>query len=147
VCGIAAGTKVDSIKNNVFEESSRINSTWGGNLNDMIRCKLFIDIIEEENLLENAARIGDHFVGRLEEISSSFSDTMTNVRGRGCMIAFDLPEDETRQILLTEMRKNKLLGLACGTRSVRFRPPLNVTTEEVDEGIELLFKSMKSVLK
>ncbi|MFQ6104893.1 MAG: L-lysine 6-transaminase [Candidatus Glassbacteria bacterium] len=145
VCGIAVGRKVDSIKNNVFEESSRINSTWGGNLADMMRCKYYIDIIVEENLLENAGRMGEYFVGRLEELSQSFRDTMRSVRGRGCMIAFDLPSDEIRQKLLAEMRKNKLLALACGKRSVRFRPPLNVSKEEVDESIDILYKSLKSI--
>ncbi len=146
VCGIAVGPKVDTVKNNVFEESSRINSTWGGNLTDMIRCKFFIDIIIEENLLDNAAQVGDYFLGKLEEVSGSFTGKMTNVRGRGCMIAFDLPTGEDRDKLLGESQKNGLLALACGTRSVRFRPPLNITRQDVDEAVEIIFKSLKAIL-
>jgi len=146
VCGIVVGNKIEEIRNNVFEESSRINSTWGGNLADMVRCKLYIDIIVEENLLENAAQVGTYFMGKLQELTGSFKDKMTNVRGRGCFTAFDLPSDELRQKLLAEAMNNGLLALACGTRSVRFRPPLNFTKEEVDECVEKLFKSLGTVL-
>jgi len=147
VCGIAVGSKIDSIRNNVFEESSRINSTWGGNLVDMVRCKLYIDIIVEENMLENAAQVGAYFLERLHELAGSFKESMTNIRGRGCMVAFNFPSDELRKKLLSEAMKNGLLALACGTTSVRFRPPLNFTREEVDECIEKLAKSLKTVLK
>lgn len=146
VCGIAVGRKVDAIEHNVFQEASRINSTWGGNLVDMVRSKLYIDIIDEENLLESATRIGAYFLGKLEELSESFPGKVTNVRGRGCMLAFDLSDDETRKKVLAEARGNGLLALACGTKSVRFRPPLNLTIEEVDEGMALLAKTLKSAL-
>jgi L-lysine 6-transaminase len=146
VCGIAVGSKVDKIEHNVFQEASRINSTWGGNLVDMVRSKCYIDIIDEENLLENATLVGKYFVGKLEELSHSFRGKITNVRGRGCLVAFDLPDDATRKRILSEARGNGFLVLACGTHSVRFRPPLNVTTDEVDEGIELLHRTVKKVL-
>jgi L-lysine 6-transaminase len=144
VCGIAVGKKVDEIENNVFRESSRINSTWGGNLVDMVRCHLYIEIIEEEKLLENAAAVGARFLERLAKLSAGFGDTMTNVRGRGCMIAFDLPTGELRLEVLATMKSNGLLALPCGTRSIRFRPPLNVTEQEVDEAFEIVRASMES---
>ncbi len=145
VCGIAVGKKVDQIENNVFQESSRINSTWGGNLVDMVRCQLYIEIIEEENLLENASTVGARFLESLAELSTEFGGTMTNVRGRGCMIAFDLPTGELRLDVLAKMKERGLLALPCGTKSIRFRPPLNVSLEEVDEALEIVRASMKSV--
>jgi L-lysine 6-transaminase len=146
VCGIAAGAKVESIEHNVFEEGSRINSTWGGNLVDMVRAKCYIDIIEEENLLRNATEVGAYFVEKLGELSDHFRGKVTNVRGRGCMVAFDLPDDQTRKTALIESRANGFLALASGTRSIRFRPPLNVSRDEVDEGVSVLAKTLKAVL-
>ncbi len=56
VCGILANKeKLDQIPNNVFKESSRINSTFGGNYIDMLRFKLILEVIEQEKLVENAA--------------------------------------------------------------------------------------------
>ena len=58
VCGILAGKRVDEIENNVFHVSSRINSTWGGSLVDMVRSSKIMEIIEEDNLCDNAAENG-----------------------------------------------------------------------------------------
>src|SRR5690625_7756624 len=60
VCGVMAGPRIDEVKDNCFRLSSRINSTWGGNLADMVRSTHYLEIIEEENLLENA----DKKIGR-----------------------------------------------------------------------------------
>jgi L-lysine 6-transaminase len=56
VCGILAGKKVDEIENNVFRVSSRINSTWGGSLVDMVRSAKIMEIIEEDGLCDKAAK-------------------------------------------------------------------------------------------
>ena len=58
VCGILAGNRIDEVEDNVFSESSRINSTFGGNLVDMTRFKIILEIIEEENLLLNSKKTG-----------------------------------------------------------------------------------------
>jgi len=57
VCGVMAGPRLDEVKDNAFRLPSRLNSTWGGNFTDMVRSKHFLRIIEQENLIENAAKI------------------------------------------------------------------------------------------
>ena len=52
VCGVAASTRFDEVEGNVFRESSRINSTWGGSLVDMVRLTIYLELIEKENLVE-----------------------------------------------------------------------------------------------
>jgi L-lysine 6-transaminase len=52
VCGIMVSNRVDEIKENVFAVPSRLNSTWGGNLVDMVRCQKYLEIIDEENLIK-----------------------------------------------------------------------------------------------
>ncbi len=146
VCGILASRRIDEVPKNVFEESSRINSTWGGNLVDMIRFTRILEIIHEEKLIENAARVGERLLQGLQDIASETDGQMTNVRGRGLFIAFDLPTPELRNKFLQKAMENRLIVLASGERSVRFRPPLNLSLEEADQGLDIVRKSLRHVL-
>src|SRR3954452_2991239 len=91
VCGVIAGPRLDEVEDNAFRLPSRLNSTWGGNFTDMVRSKIFLEIVEEENLVENAAKIGARIVASLQEIAKD-CPIVTAVRGRGLFIAFDLPD-------------------------------------------------------
>jgi len=147
VCGIMAGKKIDLVENNVFVESSRINSTWGANLVDMVRCQRYLEIIEEENLVENAAKVGDYFQNQLFEIQNKYPTLISNVRGRGLFIAFDLSAEYLRDQFMREARKNNMLVLKCGERSIRFRPSLNTTTEIINEAIERIDLTLSLLCK
>jgi L-lysine 6-transaminase len=129
----------------VFKVSSRINSTWGGNLVDMVRCRRYIEIIEQEDLLENAARVGSHFLSGLERLSSGMSHLLSNARGRGMFLAVDLPDKATRERAVKAMRDGGVLGLRSGERSIRFRPPLSLTIEEADAGLDTLTSVFKAL--
>ncbi len=137
VCGILAGKRIDEVENNVFQVSSRINSTWGGNLVDMVRFERYLEIIEQENLVENAAEAGSYLLERLEDFTARY-EYVTNARGKGLMCAFDFPDDHSRSAFANECHKNGLLILKCGTRSIRFRPPLTVTKAHIDEGMDII---------
>jgi L-lysine 6-transaminase len=143
VCGIMAGKKIDSVENNVFVESSRINSTWGANLVDMVRCQRYLEIIEEESLVENAAQVGKYFQDQLLNIQQEKGDIVSNVRGKGLFIAFDLPTEENRDQFMSEAQNQGMLVLKCGDRSIRFRPSLNVTAGVVDEAISVVKKCLE----
>lgn len=143
VCGIMASAKVDEVKDNVFHVSSRINSTWGGNLVDMVRSKRYIEIIVEDRLVQNAEKMGKYFLKRLYEFSQKHEE-VTNVRGRGCMLAFEMPDDKERDAFRRRCWKNGLAVLASWPKSIRFRPPLTINKEEIDEAIEKLEKSFKN---
>ncbi|MBC8185972.1 L-lysine 6-transaminase [candidate division KSB1 bacterium] len=143
VCGIMAGKKIDSVENNVFVESSRINSTWGANLVDMVRSQRYLEIIEEENLVENAAQVGKYFQDQLLKIQDEKENIVSNVRGKGLFIAFDLPTEENRDEFMSQAQNQGMLVLKCGDRSIRFRPSLNVTAEIVDEAISIVKKCLE----
>jgi L-lysine 6-transaminase len=145
VCGILAGTRIDEVKNNVFAESSRINSTWGGNLVDMVRFGYILEIIEEENLVENARIQGAFLKDELEKIADDFPGLVSNARGKGLMCAFDLKDEKTRNAFLGELEKEKVLMLGCGEKSVRFRPHLNVSRDEILQGIQKIRLSLKKL--
>lgn len=147
VCGFASNERISEEPENVFRVSSRINSTWGGNLVDMVRARRYLEIIEEENLVGNARVVGAFLLEKLHELASEFPGRMGNVRGKGLFIAFDLPDGATRgQVLSTWLRKHAVMGLACGESSVRLRPALTLTKEEALLGVERLRSTLKEVL-
>ena len=146
VCGFASTGRIDEIRDNVFTVSSRINSTWGGNLVDMIRSQRYFEIIEEDGLVENAAAVGAKLLDGLAELARALPDTVSNVRGRGLMIAFDLPDGPTRDKALNAMEENELLALSSGHNSIRFRPALNLTPDEAVEGLRRIEKSVRQVV-
>ena len=145
VCGFASNERIFDIPDNVFVVSSRINSTWGGNLTDMVRSQRYFEVIEEENLVDNAARVGAFFIGELERFQQEFPKLVSNVRGRGLMAAFDLPSGEVRDKALQAFMNNDVMVLSSGQRSARFRPPLNLSMEEAGEGIRRMERALKEL--
>lgn len=144
VCGILAGRRLDEVENHVFIMGSRINSTWGGNLVDMVRFDRILEIIEEDNLVENARVVGEHLKQRLHGFASDMS-FVTNVRGRGLFCAIDVPTGEFRDRVLDACYEEGVVILGCGTRSIRFRSPLTITADEIDQGLEVLGHALKRV--
>ncbi len=146
VCGFLCSKRIEEVEDHVFAQSSRINSTWGGNLVDMVRFRKFLEIIVTDNLIENAQQVGDYFVQQLHGLEAEF-EQMSRVRGRGLMIAFDLPSPELRNATLKALYDNNVIGLSSGKLAVRFRPSLTISKAEVDEAITALRSSMKSVFE
>lgn len=145
VCGFLCSKRIDGVENNVFHESSRLNSTWGGNLVDMVRFRRYLEIIVTENLIENARVVGDYFIESLHELADGTDGLISNVRGRGLMIAFTLPENTLRDKMLKLLFENGLIALASGEKAVRFRPTLSLTKEHVDETIAILKTSLQGL--
>jgi L-lysine 6-transaminase len=145
VCGFASNDRIFEIEDNVFKLSSRINSTWGGNLTDMVRSQRYFEIIDEEKLVENAATVGAYFVGELNRFQAEFPKLVSNVRGRGLMCAFDLPDGDLRKKALAAFMQQNMLVLASGARSARFRPPLNLSMDEASEAIRRMEKAFKDL--
>jgi L-lysine 6-transaminase len=134
---------VDEIPDNVFTVSSRINSTWGGGLADMVRSRRLLEIIERDGVFGQVATTGAWFLPELQEVGGRFPGLVSNVRGRGLMCAFDLPGSAERDSLLSIMREQeKVLLLPCGPRSIRFRPALTISTEELSTGLKGLDRAL-----
>jgi L-lysine 6-transaminase len=146
VGGIMAGGRVDEIPDNVFAVSGRINSTWGGNLTDMVRCRRILEIVEREGLISAAGPKGERLVAALMQIAAERPALVTNVRGRGLMAAIDLPDRATRDRVLTALRDDEhVLVLGSGDRSIRFRPALSVTDDELDLATAALGRALARI--
>jgi L-lysine 6-transaminase len=146
VCGVMAGPRLDEVKDNAFRLPSRLNSTWGGNFTDMVRSAHYLRIIEQENLIENAANVGAYFVDQLLELQRE-CDMISAVRGRGLFIAFDMPDAKTRDDFWRELFDAGVLVLKSGEHSIRFRPALDISQQVVDEALEILRRLCRRAAK
>lgn len=145
VCGFLCSRRIDEVPDNVFKVPGRLNSTWGGSLVDMLRCQRYLEIIEEENLVENARIEGVYLLEQLETLQQEFPTLVSNARGKGLFCAFDLPTKESRQTVRSKTFERGLIILGSGERSLRFRPPVNITRQEIDQGISIIRDSLTSM--
>ena len=129
--------RIDEIDSNVFHVSSRINSTWGGNLTDMVRCARYLEIIQEDGLVENAVRVGVAVKEGLEALARE-CESVSNVRGRGLLVAFDLPDGDMRGRVVQGCWDRSLAILSCGPRSIRLRPPLVFSEAQATQALDTL---------
>ncbi|WP_379969401.1 L-lysine 6-transaminase [Epilithonimonas sp. UC225_85] len=146
VCGILANKeKLDEVEHHVFQESSRINSTFGGNFIDMLRFQLVLEIIENENLVENSNVVGEFLLNGLKQLEHKYPEHIFAARGKGLMCAFDLRDHDSRNWLREKLYDEGIIVLTCGDQSIRFRPHLNVTKDEIQivlDKINSLFENL-----
>lgn len=144
VCGILANReKFDQVENHVFKESSRINSTFGGNLVDMIRFKLILEVIEKENLVLQAKEKGEYLLSKIHELVNKHPN-LSNPRGLGLLCSFDFENEESRDRFVKKAFNHKLLILGCGEKSIRFRPHLTVSVEDIDTTFKIIHNILNS---
>ena len=140
-----AGARIDEVEENVFNVSSRINSTWGGSLVDMVRCQIILEAMESNALVENAANVGETLLEGLQELGRTFEGQIENVRGRGFFCAFDCATGELRDRLLKACLEKRLLALPCGPIAIRLRPALTLSREEALEGVDRIRQAIESL--
>jgi L-lysine 6-transaminase len=137
VCGILASRRIDEVEHNVFNVSSRINSTWGGSLVDMVRCTKILEIIEEDSLCYKAAENGLYLQQQLGAIAER-NAKISNVRGKGLLTAFDFADKPLRDKFISEGMKRNVMFLGCGPHTIRFRPALIIEKNNIDDGLNIL---------
>ena len=143
--GVMAGRRVDEVPDNVFAVSGRINSTWGGGLADMVRSRRLLEIIERDALIDHAATAGAWLLAELRALGERHPDLASNIRGRGLMCAFDLPDGPARDTAVRLLREEHVIVLPCGELTIRFRPTLDVTEQELAFGLAALDRVLASL--
>ena len=145
ICGVMGGGRIDEVEDNVFKVASRINSTWGGNLTDAVRARRIMEVIEDRELVAGAASLGKWLLDRLQEIEADHA-AVSNARGRGLLCALDFDTPQLRDQVKDRLRSDEhVLMLACGERSLRFRPPLTVTEDELAAACDALDRVLAGV--
>jgi L-lysine 6-transaminase len=145
VGGIMAGPRIEEEPENVFHVPSRINSTWGAHIVDMLRSAKMLEVIERDRLVDQAAVMGQRLLDGLQDVASRHDAFVDNVRGLGVMCAFDVPTGEARDAVVRGCLDDGLIVLPCGTESVRFRPALTIASEEIDEALERVDGTLRRV--
>ncbi|MET9290620.1 L-lysine 6-transaminase [Streptomyces sp. NPDC003077] len=144
VCGVMGGGRIDEVPDNVFTVSSRISSTWGGNLTDMVRATRLLETMERTQLFDSVGRRGKYLRDGLQALATEHPALVSNPRGRGLMCAIDLPDGPARDGVLRRMYEDHhVIALPCGERGLRFRPPLTITEGEIDRALDALAHSLR----
>ena len=137
--GVMGGRRVDEVAENVFCTPGRIDSTWGGNLTDMVRSRRLLQLVEETGAIANAAKVGEHLLSRLVELEHAYPKAVSNARGRGFVAAIDLATRDLRSsVLSTLWAEEHVIAFGCGERTLRLRPALSMTDDEVDAGCDAM---------
>ncbi len=128
-------------------EGSAISSTWGGgHVLDMAMGAAIIREIKKKKLLKNATRMGNEIHARLKEIHAQY-ETIHHPRGLGLMQAFDVNDTKTRNSVRDKCFQKGLIVLGCGWNGIRMSPSLNITKEEVNEGMDIIEDVVKNIRK
>src|ERR1035437_4495541 len=142
--GVASGTRRKSPSRESARASTSwepsncgISSTWGGTFTDYVRSTHYLRIIAEENLVENARVKGDYLLVELHALARKYP-AVSAVRGRGLMLAFDLPSTAQRDAFWKGAYELGLLVVRCGERSIRLRPVLDIKDDIITEALRIM---------
>ena len=150
--GLGSGLPIGMVvaKKSLMSKWSRgaHGNTYGGN---PVCCAAALATLElvEKQYAANAARVGEYFMGQLRGLAERHA-VIGEVRGKGLMIGMELVTDRDSrtparaltEALIKRAYHNGLMLLSCGQSTVRFMPPLLVSTGEIDEGMRLLEASL-----
>ncbi|MBI5969392.1 MAG: aminotransferase class III-fold pyridoxal phosphate-dependent enzyme [Deltaproteobacteria bacterium] len=125
------------------QQEYRISSTWGeGNALSSAIGYTIIEVIQKENLLDNATRLGKYFLTQLKGLQKKFS-FIVEVRGIGLMDGLEIDSRERRDRIIRQALDRGLLLLGCGYKVIRFLPPLDVRQREIDMALEILEEAFR----
>lgn len=129
-----------------MEDHGVLDSTWGGNLADMVRFVQEMKIVRREKLIEQVPQKAGHLRTGLDRLAAAFPQLMHNPRGMGLYQGFSLRAVLPKSTFLeTALEQESLLMLGAGTNSIRLRPSLSITMEEIDLLIEKLTRCFSSL--
>ncbi|MFN4336123.1 MAG: aminotransferase class III-fold pyridoxal phosphate-dependent enzyme [Candidatus Nitrosocaldus sp.] len=123
-----------------------LSSTWGGgNRIDLAIGSRIIDVIKRDNLLSNAERMGHMLLKALKDIRDDSNGNIVDVRGIGLMIGVEFTSKDVRDKFILNAFKQGLLLLPAGFKVIRVIPPLIIRGEEVNEGVELMYNTLREI--
>lgn len=157
---IAAGMPLSAVTGRAeimdVPEAGQLGGTFAGSPVACAAGLAVLEVIEEEKLAERANFIGKRIMDRFQALQNKF-DLIGDVRGVGAMVAMELVKDrqakspakEAVAEIVKECWKNGLIGLSAGINSnvLRFLPPLVITEEQLDTGLDILEASIQTVKK
>ncbi len=128
-----------------MEDHGVLDSTWGGTLADMVRFVQEMRIVRDERLIELVPEKTERLTARLNELAGRHPGTMLNVRGMGLYQGFSLATAEMKSSLIEAALDEGLLLLGAGPTTVRLRPNLNVTLDDIDLFAKILGRCLRRI--
>lgn len=126
-------------------EPYRIFNTFLGDPFRLAQLEVIVSILERDDLVEGARRVGAALVSGLERLANEYSGLLSQARGRGTFAAIDARDPETQLRLLDALRQRGLEVGGSGTRSIRFRPALVFGPRHADEALSILADACKAL--
>jgi 4-aminobutyrate aminotransferase len=127
-------------------------STFGGNPVSCAAASAVIDVVQNEGLRENATKQGTYIMKRLKELMEK-SEILGDIRGKGLMIGIELVEDKeskrpapkkAEEVMIRSWKRGVAV-ITCGKSTIRIVPPLIITRELVDAGLDIIADVIKQV--
>ena len=118
-----------------------LGTTFGGNHLACAAALAVVEVIEKENLVQNAAEVGEYLINELKQIPQ-----LKNVRGRGLMIGFDVPE-EIKDLRKNLLWKHKIFTGEAKPNAIRLLPSLALSKKEVDQFLEAVREEIQAPVK
>jgi len=149
--GLPLGVAISRAELMDWEPGAHEN-TLGGNPIVCAAALAVLDVLKSEKLADNAAKVGDYMLDRFHEMAEKH-ELIGDVRGKGLMIGIELvknrrtkePAREEREKLMKGAFERGLILLGAGASSLRLAPPLILTKEQADVGLEIFEKTLKEI--
>ena len=116
-------------------------STFAGSPLAMGLANAVLDIMLKPGFDKHILEVSKYFFDQLNKIKNKFPKIIKEIRGKGLIIGLQFFEDPSK--FSTAFQKNKLLTVKASDNVIRILPPLNVQKEEIDEGIDIINKTLK----
>ena len=129
-----------------FKEKGRHSSTFGGNALACAAANATLDIIEKNNLIEKAEKMGLILKKKLKELKKDFSPIIIEVRGKGLMWGVEFESPGIRNKIVEEGYRQGLVMMGCGLKTIRIMPPLIINEEQLNCALMRFKKAVSSVL-
>lgn len=145
--GIPIGAMMCKASCDVFEPGNHA-STFGGNPFACASALAVLQTIEKDNLLQNVQARGEQLRTRLRAIAQKYSDIFIDVRGWGLINGMEINNNAelTSIEVVKKAMENGLLLAPAGPKVIRFVPPLIVSAEEIDQGSDILEKTVSQLI-
>ncbi len=129
-----------------MDDRGVLDSTWGGSLADMVRFVQEWSVVEREGLIEQVPAKTDQLVTGLEQLADAHDDLIFNVRGMGLYQGFSMRDPDDRgRLKRIALAQQALLLLGAGVQSIRFRPVLDVSADDIDLMLDKLGRSLEAL--
>jgi acetylornithine/N-succinyldiaminopimelate aminotransferase len=133
---------VEDSRTSLFTPGSH-GTTFGGSPLACSAAHAVLDVIEKEDLTARAKQLGNFLLHEIQQLAEKFPQQILEVRGRGLMLGIQLTDEPGE--LVSILRENGLLAVGAAGQTLRLLPPLTISQDEIEEGLNILRLSLSAL--